>query len=148
MDLFLKNKRDDLAFITLLYPGDILANIHVSWIDPRKVRTNTVVGDKKMICWDDLSTEGAIRLYDKHVEKNIPYYETFGEFQLLSKEGDITIPKIDLYEPLKAQDAHFINCVENRQQPLTSGKTGLDVIKVLCGSHESMKQNGSPVNIK
>ena len=143
----LTEERDDLAFITLLYPNNILVNIHVSWIDPKKVRTVTIVGDKKMAFWDDLSAEGAIKLYDKHVEQKTLYYENFGEFQLLSKEGDITIPKIDLYEPLKEQDSHFIDCIENRKQPVSDGQTGLDVVKVLCAAEESIKRRGASIEV-
>lgn len=144
----LTDERDDLAFITLLYPNNILVNVHVSWIDPKKVRTITVVGDRKMVIWDDLSMEGTVKLYDKHVEHSMPYYETFGEFQLLSKEGDITIPKIDLHEPLKAQDAHFIDCIKMRKKPICDGKAGLGVVKVLCAAEESMKMKGAAVEIK
>jgi len=143
----LSEERADLAFISLLYPNNILANIHVSWLDPKKIRHITVVGSAKMVFWNDLSAEGPIKLYDKHVEKNMPYYETFGEFQFLSKEGDVTIPKVDLREPLKAQDAHFIDCVENRKQPVCSGQSGLEVVKVLCAAEKSLNMRGAPVEI-
>lgn len=144
----LSNEREDLAFVTLLYPEDILVNLHVSWLDPKKMRTITVVGDKKMVCWDDLGSAGPIHLYDKRVERASPYYETFGEFQLLSKEGDVTIPKIDMWEPLKAQDAHFIECVKNRRESdVAGGQKGLDVIKVLTAIQKSMDQKGQAVSI-
>src|SRR5207302_496913 len=65
----LGNNHEDLAFATLEYPGNVIANIHVSWLDPRKVRQITVVGDKKMVVWDDLDNVGPIKLFDKHVEK-------------------------------------------------------------------------------
>jgi len=143
----LKHKYAALAFITLLYPHDILVNIHVSWIDPKKVRTITVIGDRKMVLWDDLSMEGMIKLYDKHMEKNMPYYETFGEYHLLSKEGDIVIPKIEIGESLKTQDAHFIDCVENRKQPIANGKSGLEVVEVLDAAEKSMRQRGAPIKL-
>ncbi len=144
----LSDKQSDLAFITLLYPNHILVNIHVSWIDPKKVRTITIVGDKKMVFWDDLSMEGSIRVYDKHVDQGMSYYETFGEFHILTKEGDITIPKLDSYEPLKIQDAHFIECLKERKQPICSGSAGLEVVKVLCAAEESMEKKGAPVKIE
>nr|HPN57477.1 Gfo/Idh/MocA family oxidoreductase [Candidatus Omnitrophota bacterium] len=77
---------EDLAFAALEYPNNILVNIHVSWLDPRKVRQITIVGDKKMVIWDDLDQMGPIKLYDKHVERTSTFYETYGEFQLLSRE--------------------------------------------------------------
>ena len=97
----LGTERDDLVFGTLEYPGNTAAHVHVSWIDPKKVRQITIVGEKKMVTWDDLDDVGPIKLYDKHVERSSAYYLTYGEFRLLSKEGGITIPKIDLSEPLK-----------------------------------------------
>ena len=102
-----------------------------------------------MVCWDDLSMEGPIRLYDKHVEQNMPYYETFGEFQLLSKEGDITIPKVDLFEPLKVQDSYFIECVEQRKNPdLADGFKGLQVVRTLVAIQASINKKGAPVSIE
>lgn len=100
-----------------------------------------------MAFWDDLSMEGVVKLYDKHVEHDMPYYETFGEFQLLSKEGDITIPKINMCEPVKAQNAHFIDCIETRKKPICDGQAGLGVVKVLCAAEESMKMKGAAVKI-
>lgn len=143
----LSPNREDLAFITLAYPQNILVNLHVSWLDPKKVRTITLVGDKKMVHWDDLASIGPIELYDKHVERH-PFYETFGEFQLLSREGDITIPKIDMWEPLKAQDTYFIDCVEKRKNPdLADGLKAFDVIRTLEAVQESMNKKGTSVSL-
>ncbi len=137
---------EDLAFATLEYPGNILVNIHVSWLDPKKVRQITIVGDKKMVTWDDLDNAGSIKLYDKHVEKTQKFYETYGEFQLLSKEGNITIPYIDTAEPLKIQDQYFIDCIEKGKAPaLADAKKGFDVVKTLCAIQESMTNKGTPV---
>ena len=108
----LGNNLEDLAFANVDYPGGKLANIHVSWADPRKVRQITIVGERKMLVWDDLDTLGAVRVYDKSVERTTKYYESYGEFQLLSREGSITIPKINLNEPLKAQGQYFVDCIE------------------------------------
>ena len=104
----LGNSLEDLAFATLEYPGNILVNIHVSWLDPKKVRQITIVGDKKMVVWDDLDNVGPVKLYDKHVEKTSTYYESYGEFQLLSTEGSITIPKVGFTEPMKVQNQYFV----------------------------------------
>ncbi|MBI3306459.1 MAG: Gfo/Idh/MocA family oxidoreductase [Candidatus Omnitrophica bacterium] len=143
---FLQKKIEDVAFISLFYPMNVLVNIHVSWLDPRKVRQITVVGDKKMVIWDDLDNVGPIRCYDRRVIPHY-YYQTFGEFYLLAKEGNITIPKVDLSEPLKAQDGHFLDCIRNRKQPLTNAQSGLDVIKVLEAIQKSLAQKGRSVRI-
>lgn len=139
---------EDLAFVTLEYPGKILVNIHVSWLDPKKVRQITIVGDKKMVIWDDLDPQGPIHLYDKHVERTAHYYETYGEFQLLSREGSITIPKITSVEPLKLQNQYFVDCIENKRLPdLADARKGYDVVRTLAAIQQSMNQNGTLVPV-
>lgn len=140
----LGNNLEDLAFATLDYPDGKLANIHVSWIDPRKVRQITIVGERKMLVWDDLDPLGAVRVYDKHVERTTKFYETYGEFQLLSREGAITIPKISSSEPLKAQGQYFIDCVEKGTGPLLADAArAASVVKALCGIQRSMDHQGA-----
>ena len=144
----LGGKLEDLAFATLDYPNNIMVNVHVSWLDPKKVRQLTVVGDKKMVAWDDLDIEGAIKLYDKHVEKTDVYYETYGEFQLLSREGGITIPKIGINEPLKNQAQYFIDCITKNEQPvLADAKRAADVVRTLAAIQESMNRKGELVKL-
>jgi predicted dehydrogenase len=139
---------EDLAFASLEYSNNIMVNIHVSWLDPRKVRQITIVGDKKMVVWDDLDNMGPVKLFDKHVEKTSTYYETYGEFQLLSKEGSITIPKISMNEPLKAQAQYFVECIEQKKKPeISDGQKGLDVVNVLVSIQESMNQRGKTVEL-
>ena len=144
----LGNNLDDLCFATMEYPDNILVNVHVSWLDPKKVRQITLVGDKKMVSWDDLDSVGPIKLYDKHVEKTAVYYETYGEFQLLSREGNITIPPVGFNEPLKAQGKYFIDCIEQNKQPdIADAQKGHDVVKTLCAIQESVDKKGSHVAI-
>ena len=139
---------EDMAFATLEYPNNIMANLHVSWLDPKKVRQITVVGDKKMVVWDDLDNAGPIKLYDKHVEKTKTFYETYGEFQLLSKEGSITIPKIESREPLKMQGKYFIDCIAKKSSPqLSDAQKGLDVVKTLCAIQKSIEKKGLSVSV-
>ncbi|MBL8013131.1 MAG: Gfo/Idh/MocA family oxidoreductase [Candidatus Omnitrophica bacterium] len=139
---------DDLCFATIEYPNNILVNVHVSWLDPKKVRQITIVGDKKMLAWDDLDNVGPIKLYDKHVEKTSVYYETYGEFQLLSREGNITIPNVGFNEPLKAQGKFFIDCIEGNAAPdVADAQKGYEVVKTLCAIQESVEKKGAPVAI-
>lgn len=139
---------EDLAFATLEYPNNIIVNVHVSWLDPKKVRQITIVGNKKMVVWDDLDNIGPVKLYDKHVEKTSTYYESYGEFQLLSKEGSITIPSVPMAEPLKTQNQYFIDCVKNNKHPgLADSQKGLDVVKTLCAIQESVQRKGECISI-
>ncbi|MBM4043686.1 MAG: Gfo/Idh/MocA family oxidoreductase [Planctomycetes bacterium] len=144
---FLQPGIEDVAFISLMYPGQVLGHIHVSWLDPRKVRQITIVGDKKMVSWDDLDNVGPIKVYDKSVVRE-RYYDNFGEFFLLAREGDITIPKVTLAEPLKAELSHFIECVMKRKTPITDGMNGLQVVKVLAAVQKSIEQDGVPQEVK
>ncbi|MBZ0166736.1 MAG: Gfo/Idh/MocA family oxidoreductase, partial [Candidatus Omnitrophica bacterium] len=129
---YLDHSLEDLAFATLEYPNKIFANIHVSWLDPKKVRQITIVGDKKMVVWDDLDNNGPIKLYDKYVEKTSTYYATYGEFQMLSKEGSITIPKIGFSEPLKEQGRYFIDCIlQNKHPDIADEEKGRQVVAAL-----------------
>lgn len=139
---------EDLAFATLDYPGGKLANVHVSWIDPRKVRQITIVGEKKMLVWDDLDPMGAVKVFDKHVERTTKFYETYGEFQLLSREGAITIPKISAQEPLKAQGQYFVDCIEKGVAPdLADAGKGASVVRALYAIQRSMDQQGALTKI-
>lgn len=136
---------EDVAFASLEYPGKILANVHVSWLDPKKVRQITIVGDKKMVVWDDLDNLGPIRLYDKHVERTSKFYESYGEFQLLSREGSITIPNIGFHEPLKVQAQYFIDCIVNQTHPQRAdADKGYQVVATLCAIQKSMDKGGAP----
>ncbi len=144
----LGNNLEDLAFATLDYPGGMLVNVHVSWADPRKVRQITIVGEKKMLVWDDLDPMGAVRVYDKYVERTTKYYESYGEFQLLSREGSITIPKVNLAEPLKAQGQYFVDCVERNVRPvMADALRGASVVRTLAAVQQSMDNGGASVRI-
>lgn len=143
----LGDKLEDLTFATLDYPG-VMVNVHVSWLDPKKVRQITVVGDKKMVAWDDLDAEGPIKLYDKHVEKTSVYYETYGEFQLLSQEGSILIPKLGFNEPLKTQAQYFIDCITKGAEPLLAdARRAYDVVRTLVAIQESVNRKGELVKL-
>ena len=140
---------EDLAFATLEYPESLLVNIHVSWLDPKKVRQLTIVGDKKMVAWDDLDNLGPVKLYDKYVERTSVFYETYGEFQLLSKVGSITIPKVDFSEPLKIQNQYFIDCIKSNKTPeAADAQKALDTVKTLCAIQESIEKRGIPIEVK
>ncbi len=144
----LGNNLEDLAFASLDYPQGRLVNVHVSWADPRKVRQITIVGEKKMLVWDDLDPMGAVRVYDKFVERTATYYESYGEFQLLSREGSITIPKINLAEPLKAQGQYFIDCVRNNKAPdIADADKACSVVRTLAAVQQSMDHGGALVKI-
>lgn len=141
---FFDNGRHDVVFGTLVFPRGALGHIHVSWLDPRKVREITVVGSSRMLVFDDLNGVEPLRIYDRGLSE-VPSYRTFGEFQLVPRFGDITIPRVAAVEPLRAQCEHFLDCVEGRARPRSSGEDGLRVIRVLAALQQSLEQSGVPV---
>ena len=143
---YLQKDLMDMAFITMSYPKEILVNIHVSWLDPRKVRQITVVGNSKMLTWDDLSTIGPICLYDKGVSRE-PYYQDYGEFHLLAREGDVTFPKISQLEPLRIQCQTFLQGIQERRIEKATAQEGLEAVRVLSAVQKSIDLKGAPVKV-
>ncbi len=138
---------EDVAFITLKYPQATLANIHVSWLNPNKIRATTVVGSKKMLVYDDISSLEKIRIYDKGVTMT-PHYDTFGEFQLSYRYGDIMIPRLDDAEPLKIECQHFVDVIEKGVPSLSAGQHGLEVLLALDAAGRSMREEGREIGIE
>jgi predicted dehydrogenase len=138
---YLQRDREDVAFLTLYYPNQVVANIHVSWLDPRKVRQVTVVGNSKMALWDDINTTEPLRLYDKGVAAERAY-STFGEFHMVLRDGNIVIPKVRMFEPLTRQASHFVSCMREKRPPICDGPNGLAVVRVLEAALESLKNSG------
>lgn len=136
---------EDVVFCSISFKDKTMAHIHVSWLDPHKIRKLTVVGNKKMAVFDDMESSEKIRIYDKGVGAN-PDYRTYGE-DLTLRFGDITIPTIKMKEPLRAECEHFIKSIQAGQRPRSDGHDGLRVVKVLEAAQKSLKSGGKPVAI-
>lgn len=143
---FLQPGIEDLAFISLKYPNDVMANIQVSWLDPKKLREIVVVGDKQMVVWDELAPAGPISIYDKGIVKE-QYYDTFGQFQLLAREGDITIPRVKPNEPLKVQNQAFLDCIKAGKIDFSDGPFSAGVVNALDAIARSLKAGGAPMAV-
>jgi predicted dehydrogenase len=137
---------EDIAYLQLTFPDGIIAHMHVSWLDPCKVRRITVVGSRKMVVYDDVEPLEKIRIYDKGVEAP-PYTDTFGDFQCSYRYGDVVIPHIRFTEPLRLECQHFLDCIANGQEPRSSGRVGLKVVKVLEMAERSLRNGGVPERI-
>jgi len=144
---FLRKEIADTAFITLYYPDNILVHIHVSWLDPRKVRRITCVGDNKMAIWDDLNTAEPIRIFNKGVIKE-PFYSDYGEFQLLPREGEVVSPLVKLTEPLKNQNFYFLECITKRRKPISDAVFAHHISNILEAIQLSINNNGRIQKIK
>ena len=132
---FIQNKIDDVVFLNILYPKKIMANIHVSWLDPHRVRSMTVVGSKKMVVYDD-TAENKIAIYDKGIDVMAVLGERMDfdhvPFQIFNhRSGDLILPKIDFQEPLKVEIEHFIDCMENGTKCITGIEHAKRVVQIL-----------------
>jgi len=127
----------DVAYINLIFPNNLTAYVHVSWLDPCKVRRVTIVGSKKMAVFNDMEIEGKIKIYDKGVEAPA-YTNGFGEFQYSYRHGDITIPNVKYVEPLREECQDFINSIVNHTEPNSSARCGINVIKIIEAALLSM----------
>ncbi len=128
----------DVAYVNLVFPGNVSAYVHVSWLDPCKVRRITVVGSKKMAVYNDVESENKIKIYDKGVNTHEYTNGSFGEFQCSYHSGDITIPSIRFTEPLREECQHFIESIVNQTEPSSDGRDGLEVVKILETAQHSM----------
>jgi predicted dehydrogenase len=138
---------EDVAYMTLKFPTNILAHIRLSWLDPHKTRRITVVGSKKMVVYDDVESLEKIRVYNKGV-KAIRRTDTFGEFQFSYHYGDIVSPYIHFQEPLRLECQHFLDCILENKTPLTDGHNGLRVVKIIEAAQQSLKNCGGAVSIE
>ncbi|MBI2922147.1 MAG: Gfo/Idh/MocA family oxidoreductase [Planctomycetes bacterium] len=144
---FLKEGRPDVAFATLHYSGGVVGNIQVSWIDSNKVREVVVIGDRKRVVFDDLNALEPVRVFDKGAEVSGDV-NSFGEFKLQLRDGDIHSPRVEMREPLRVQCEHFIDCVAHGTAPLTGGAEGADVVAALEAIDGSMSRGGAPVDVQ
>ncbi len=136
---------EDAVFATLRYPGGVLAHLHASWLHPRKARDITVVGDRRMLTFDDLNHTEPLRLYDKQVTETTSgpsFIDTFATFRASVRDGDITIPRITPGEPLRAECQHFLDCVAGGGAPFTGGRQALAVVRALEAVERSLRNQG------
>jgi predicted dehydrogenase len=142
---YLQKGIEDVVFANLKFADGRMAHIHVSWLDPHKIRKVTLVGDKKMVVFDDMDAAEKIRIYDKSAEVKLGV-DSYVEAITL-RTGDILLPQIPSKEPLNLECQHFVDCVVNGQQPRSDGADGLRVVKVLEAGSASLAQGGQPVGI-
>ncbi len=142
---FLQGAVEDVVFLHVRFPGGKMAHVHVSWLDPHKLRKFTVVGSQKMVVFDDMEASEKIRVYDKGIDR-AGQIVSYGD-ALSVRSGDILIPKISLQEPLRIECQHFVDCVREHRTPLTDGEDGLRVVRVLAAAQQSLAAGGTPVPV-
>jgi predicted dehydrogenase len=144
----LRNCREDVGFVALGYPNGIVGHIHVSWADPNKVRQIVVVGSQERIVFDDVNSAERVRVFEKGVTPVVEEPTSFGEYQLLMRDGDIISPRIEVSEPLKNECRHFIQCLLDGSRPLTGAREGQEVVEVMEAIDRSIELQGAPVMVK
>ena len=135
---YVQNGVDDVVFMNIVYPDNVMANIHVSWLDPHKIRRMTVVGSKKMVVYDDISGN-KIAIFDKGIDVKAKLgkqmdYDNGKSMDLDLRSGDVLLPKINWVEPLKSEIAHFVDCIQNGTECLTGPEHAEKVVEILSRS--------------
>jgi predicted dehydrogenase len=132
---YMQDGIDDVVFLNLEYPGKVIANIHVSWLDPQKVRKMIIVGSRKMVVCDDIA-ENKLLVYDKGIDRrailgeNMDFDNPEGP-QFAYRTGDILMPEVKFAEPVRVEAEHFLDCIRNSQEPLTGLAHARTVVSIL-----------------
>ena len=141
---------EDAIFATLRYPNDILVNLHASWLNPVKTRDIRIVGDKRMLTFDDVNPSEPLRIYDKQVDEqvaHVPFVDSITSFRMTVREGDIMVPKVPNSEPLRTECDHFIECIQDEKSPMSGGPEGIAVVKTLEAISKSMADKGRETEV-
>lgn len=137
---------EDVVFATLQHDRGIGAHLHLSWLDPCKVRETTVVGSRRMVVFDDVSPDQKIRVYDSSVGPIRRSPQSFAEWAVDVRAGDVTIPRVPWVEPLRRELEHFLDCVRGRAECLTPGEEGRAVCATLEALQKSLRLGGAPTD--
>lgn len=135
----------DVAFMHLNYPGDICVNLEIAWLAPSKLRRVAIIGSQKMLVYNDMETLEKVKIFDKGVDYKDP--ESFGEYQLSYRSGNIFSPYISSQEPLYLEVLDFYNSVKNRTQPVSNGRLGLNIVKIIEKAEQSLNSKGEQVKL-
>jgi predicted dehydrogenase len=141
---------EDAVFATLRYPEQVLVNLHASWLNPRKAREITIVGDRRMLTFDDMNMSEPLRIYDKQVMEDrteASFVDSFTSFRMSVREGDMLVPRVRMSEPLRTECEHFLDCVSSGDAPLSGGAEGLAVVRVLDAIASSLAEGGREIEV-
>jgi predicted dehydrogenase len=144
----LRGRPSDVAFVDLEFASGFVANVHLSWLAPTKMRRTTIVGTRKMMVYEDTNPEEPIKLYDKGV--NVPYQEAaddFGQYKLTYRTGNVVAPRIDTWEPLAAELDDFLRRVAAGETPDEREQTAALVVEIIEAAEESLRSHGRPVDL-
>jgi predicted dehydrogenase len=135
------NGVEDIAFLTVYFPNDIIAHINVNWLSPVKIRTTLIGGEKKMLVWNDLEADEKVKIYDKGVE--ITSREGVYNLLVNYRSGDMWAPQLEQAEALRLELGYFVDCIVKGRAPFNDGASGLRIVKMLEAASVSMRQRGA-----
>lgn len=134
----------DVMFVSLEFPSQTIAHVELSWLAPSKLRRTTIVGSEKMVVYDDTSNE-PVRVFDSGVV--LPDPESFGEYRLTYRTGDIVSPHIGAAEPLSLEMQDFCSAIRTHQSPRSHAALGLDVLRTIEAVDRSLALDGAKVRL-
>jgi predicted dehydrogenase len=139
------NELEDIAYLTLEFENNLIAHFHVNWLAPTKIRQTLIGGTKSMIVYDDTETSEKVKIYDKGIDVTTRegVYDTLVQY----RTGDMLSPKLDQEEALAVGTRHFVDCILNGKKPTTDGTAGLNVVRILEASTESMRHRGRLIEL-
>jgi predicted dehydrogenase len=135
------------SLLTIYMEGDSVGHINVSWVSPVKIRQTLIGGTSRMVLYDDTEPSEKVKVYDKGVDLNIADKDEVYHLKVQYRVGDMYAPKLEDHEALALETQHFVDCILNGDEPLTGGLAGLEVVKVLNASGQSLKNRGAPVEL-
>jgi len=139
------NGVEDVAYMTVYFPRNIIAHINVNWLSPVKIRTTLIGGQKKMVVWNDLVADEKIRVYDKGVQ--ITTGEGIRDLLVSYRSGDMWAPQLEQVEALHVELDYFADCVMNNRTPFNDGQAGLRVVRMLEAAEESIQKKGQLIRL-
>jgi len=142
---FLRDKNEDVGFITMGYPNKTITHIHVSWADPHKEREVVVVGSNQRVVFNDVSQTEKIKIYEKGVTASKEEFQDFDDFQMVIRDGEIIIPAFHMSEPLREEVNHFVSCIDGLCVSRSDGYNGLAIVRILEAIDQSVHNFGKPI---
>lgn len=139
------NGQEDVAYITIYFPHNIIAHVNVNWLSPVKVRTTLIGGEKKLLVWNDLEADEKIKVYDKgvHVSNGEGLYDVLVSY----RTGDMWAPRVERTEALKVELGYFLDCISKNETPINDGLAGLRIVKLLEAADKSLQKRGALVEV-
>jgi len=135
------------SLLTIYMDNNMIGHINVSWVSPVKIRQTLIGGTARMVLYDDTEPSEKVKVYDKGVELDVADKEEIYHLKVQYRVGDMYAPKLEDHEALAMETLHFVDCIQHGKEPLTGGRAGLEVVKVLVASEESLKKRGAPVEL-